>query len=75
MNARQYYLGVQAAIQGAPHVLRSEMHFDEVDSTECYIRGTLHLLGDLELHIAEYVVIYSSHPACCGMFRLLACHR
>ena len=56
MNARQYYLGVQAAIQGAPHVLRSEMHFDEVDSTECYIRGTLHLLGDLELHIAEYVV-------------------
>lgn len=55
MNARQYYLGVQAAVQAAPHVLRSEIGFDEVDSNECYIRGTLYLLGDLELHVAEYV--------------------
>ncbi len=56
MNARQYYLGVQSAIHAAPHVLRSEIRFDEVDSNECYIRGTIHLVGDLELHIAEYVV-------------------
>lgn len=56
MNARQYYLSVQAAIHTAPHVLRSEIRFEEIDSNECYIRGTLFLLGELELHIAEYVI-------------------
>lgn len=55
MNAREYYLGLQAAIHAAPHVVRSEMRFEEIDVAECYIRGTLYLLGDLELHIAEYV--------------------
>ena len=56
MNAREYYLSVQAAIHAAPHVVRSEMRFEEIDVAECYIRGTLYLLGDLELHIAEYVL-------------------
>ncbi len=56
VNAREYYLNLQAAIHAAPHVLRSEVRFDEVDITECYIRGTLYLIGDLELHIAEYIV-------------------
>jgi hypothetical protein len=56
VNAREYYLDIQATIHAAPHVLRSEMSFEEIDITECYIRGTLHLLGDLELHVAEYVV-------------------
>lgn len=56
MNARQYYLSVQAVIHAAPHVLRSEIRFDEIDSNECYIKGTLFLMGNLELHIAEYVV-------------------
>lgn len=55
MKSRAYYLGVQAAIHAAPHVLRSEISFDEINATECYIRGTLYLLGDLELHVAEYV--------------------
>lgn len=36
-------------------MLRSEISFDEIDATECYIRGTLSLLGDMELHVAEYV--------------------
>jgi len=56
VNGRQYYLDVQATIQAAPHVLRSEIRFDEVDSDECYIKGTIQLVGDLELHIAEHVV-------------------
>ncbi len=56
MNAREYYLSVQAVIHAAPHVVRSEMSFEEIDVAECYIRGTLYLLGDLELHIAEYVL-------------------
>ena len=45
MNAREYYLSIQAAIHAAPHVLRSEVRFDEIDVNECYIRGTLYLLG------------------------------
>ena len=56
MNAREYYLSIQAAIHAAPHVSRSEVRFDEIDINECYIRGSIYLLGDLELHIAEYVV-------------------
>jgi hypothetical protein len=56
VKARDYYLAIQAAIHAAPHVLRSEIRFDEVDAAQCYIRGTLELLSGLELHIAEYVI-------------------
>jgi hypothetical protein len=56
VNAREYYLAVQAAINAAPHVLRSNIEFDEIDSHECYVRGVLSLVNDLELHIAEYVI-------------------
>lgn len=56
MNARDYYLGLQNAVHAAPHVLRSDMQFEEIDTNECYVRGTITLIGGLELHIAEYVV-------------------
>ena len=56
MKAREYYAVIQAAILAAPHVIKSEVSFDEVSETECYIRGTLILTGGYELHLAEYVV-------------------
>lgn len=56
MNAREYYLGIQAAIHAAPHVLRSDLSFEEIDVNECYLRGVLLLVGNLALHIAEYVI-------------------
>lgn len=56
MNARDYYLGLQAAIHTAPHVLSSDVRFEEIDVDECYVRGVLALTGDFELHVAEYVV-------------------
>ena len=56
MNARDYYLGLQHAIHAAPHVLRSDVRFEEIDVNECYVRGVLTLIGGFELHIAEYVV-------------------
>ena len=37
-------------------MLRSNITFDEIDANECYVRGILSLIGDFELHIAEYVV-------------------
>ena len=56
MNARDYYLGLQHGIHAAPHVLRSDVQFEEIDVNECYVRGVLTLIGGFELHIAEYVV-------------------
>ena len=56
MNAREYYLHVQNTIHIAPHVLRSDIRFEEIDTHECYIRGVLTLIGDYKLHIAEYVM-------------------
>ena len=56
MNARDYYLSLQNAIHAAPHVLRSDVQFEEIDVNECYVRGVLTLIGGFELHIAEYVV-------------------
>ncbi len=56
MNARDYYSDLQNVIHAAPHVLRSDVRFEEIDVNECYVRGVLTLIGDFELHIAEYVV-------------------
>ena len=56
MKARDYYLSLQNAIHAAPHVLRSDVQFEEIDVNECYVRGVLTLIGGFELHIAEYVV-------------------
>jgi len=56
VNARDYYLSLQNAVHAAPHVLRSDVQFEEIDVNECYVRGVLTLIGGFELHIAEYVV-------------------
>jgi len=56
LNARDYYLSLQNAIHAAPHVLRSDVRFEEIDVNECYVRGILTLIGGFELYIAEYVV-------------------
>jgi len=56
VNSREYFAGVQKAILAAPHVIQTDISFDEVSEDECYIRGTLTLNGGFELHIAEYVV-------------------
>jgi hypothetical protein len=56
VNAREYHRTVQAAISEAPHVVASDISFDEIDVNECYIHGVLTLVGSCELHLAEYVV-------------------
>lgn len=56
MNAREYYRDLPAAIHAAPYVWRSELRFEEVDEHECYVSGNLLLVGEFELHIAEYVI-------------------
>jgi hypothetical protein len=56
LNARDYYLDLQDAIHAAPHVVRSDVQFEEIDTNECYVRGVFTLIGGFELHIAEYVV-------------------
>jgi hypothetical protein len=56
VNAREYYLGLQTTIHAAPHVLGSDVRFEEIDVNECYVRGVLALIGGFELHVAEYIV-------------------
>lgn len=56
MNARDYYLNLQRVIHAKPHVLQSDMRFEEIDTNECYVRGILTLIDDLELHVAEYII-------------------
>jgi len=56
VNAREYYRSVQTIISDAPHVVASDVNFDEIAANECYIRGVLTLTGGFELHIAEYVI-------------------
>lgn len=56
MKAREYYATIQAAILAAPHVIRSDITFDEVTDSECYIRGNLTMTGEIELHLAEYTI-------------------
>jgi hypothetical protein len=56
VNSREYYAGVQKAILAAPHVIQTDISFDEVSEEECYIRGVVTPRGGFELHITEYVV-------------------
>jgi len=39
LNVRDYYLGLQSAIHAAPHVLCSDVWFEEIDVNECYVRA------------------------------------
>lgn len=57
MNVREYFASIQAGVLAAPHVIQSDLSFDEVSETECYIRGILTLTGGFEFHLAEYIVI------------------
>jgi hypothetical protein len=56
LNARAYYQSLQQEITASPLVMSSSLSFTEIDLNECYIRGSLLLLNQSELHIAEYVV-------------------
>ena len=56
MNARGYYLSLQGIIHAAPHVVQSDVRFEEIDINECYVRGGLTLVGGFELQVAEYVI-------------------
>ena len=56
MNARDYYLHVQSVISQSHLVISNSLSFNEIDSHECYVRGTLTLINGWNLHIAEYVI-------------------
>ena len=56
MNTREYFRTIQDVILDTPYVLQSNLNFDEISKSECYIKGILTLSEGIELHIAEYVV-------------------
>jgi Family of unknown function (DUF6516) len=57
VNARDYYLSLQAAIQAAPQVISSTVRFEEIDANEGYLNGVIELIGGFELHLAEYFML------------------
>jgi hypothetical protein len=59
VNARDYYLSLQAAIQAAPQVISSTVRFEEIDANEGYLSGVIELIGGFELHLAEYFILGS----------------
>jgi len=56
VNTRDYFQKVQEVVLASSHVIQSNLAFDEISESECYIRGSLILTGGFELHIAEYAV-------------------
>ena len=56
MNARDYYLGFQRTVHGAPYVLNSDLCFEEVDEHVGYMAGVLLFIDDFQLYLAEYVL-------------------
>jgi hypothetical protein len=56
VNSRIYFQEFQENVLAAPHVIQSNLTFDEITESECYIRGTLLLSGGFELHVSEYVI-------------------
>ena len=56
MNSRAYFQEFQESILAVPHVIQSNLTFDEISESECYIRGLLKLSGGFELYVSEYVV-------------------
>jgi len=60
VKAREYYASIQAAILAAPHVIRSDITFDEVTDSECYIHGILTMMGEIELRASLQRQLISS---------------
>jgi hypothetical protein len=56
VNSRIYFQEFQETVLAASHVIQSNLAFDEISESECYIRGSLILSGGYELHVSEYVV-------------------
>jgi len=56
VNTREYFREVQEAVLATAHVIQSNLDFDEISQSECYIKGKLTLVGGIELYVAEYVV-------------------
>jgi hypothetical protein len=71
LNARDYYLDLQKAIRAAPHVLRIDMQFEEIDVNECYVRGSRESTDErsrgprscLAVHLAAPFNHWHPHPA------------
>jgi hypothetical protein len=63
VNPRAYYSSLQAIIEGEPLVSSSDLTLREIDSAECYVRGSLFLVGGYVLHVAEYVITDPEPPS------------
>lgn len=56
MKPRDYFRQFQETTLAVPHVIQSNLAFDEISESECYIRGALTLIWGFQLHVAEYTI-------------------
>lgn len=56
MRSRDYFKSIQEVVLASPHVIQSNLSFDEVSESECYIRGTIVITGGYKIHVAEYLL-------------------
>ena len=60
MTARDYFLNLQQHVLATAFVATSDLAYQEINATRCYISGVLHLKNGFQLHVAEFTVVTSS---------------
>jgi len=57
MNSREYFRLVQNIISNCLIIVSSDLHFEEISSSVCYIKGKLELIDRSKLFFVEFIVI------------------
>lgn len=60
LNPRDYFLNLQRHVLATAFVATSDLAYQEINVTRCYISGVLHLKNGFQLHVAEFTVVTSS---------------
>jgi hypothetical protein len=62
VNAHAYYHELLDDVEAEALVTSTDLTFREIDINECYVRGTLFMVGGYVLHIAEYAITEPEPP-------------
>lgn len=56
MQPIEYYAELLGLVRRSPYILDANVTYASGAESECVVRGVLQLVGNLRLHIAEYVI-------------------
>jgi len=60
LTPRDYFINLQQHVLATAFVATSDLAYQEINLTRCYISGVLHLKNGFQLHVAEFVIVASS---------------